>query len=187
MLYNICYITSNWRLYNQRGFCHVARCWLYNKTLCYIAHPNLPDVRILAKNHDFRFCESLQKSICETLRNLAKTCETINYESLWNMAKHCETIFANLRESLRKPAKTYLRNLAKSKYFCESIFAKACENTCILHVLILAKTLFERPCCRCIYHVLLAPPTETLWNHICKFARKLAKASENIFAKSCEI
>ena len=43
MLYNICYITSNWRLYNQRGFCYVARCWLYNKKLCYIAHPNLPD------------------------------------------------------------------------------------------------------------------------------------------------
>ena len=44
MLYNICYITSNWRLYNQRGFCYVARCLLYNKKLCYIAHPNLPDV-----------------------------------------------------------------------------------------------------------------------------------------------
>ena len=29
MLYNICYITSNWRLYKQRGFCYVARCLLY--------------------------------------------------------------------------------------------------------------------------------------------------------------
>ena len=44
MLYIICYITSNWRLYNQWGFCYVARCLLYNKKLCYIAHPNLPDV-----------------------------------------------------------------------------------------------------------------------------------------------
>ena len=44
MLYNICNITSNWRLYNQRGFCYVARCLLYDKKLCYIAHPNLPDV-----------------------------------------------------------------------------------------------------------------------------------------------
>ena len=46
MLYDICYyITSNWtwRLYKQRGFCYVARCLLYNKKLCYIAHPNLPD------------------------------------------------------------------------------------------------------------------------------------------------
>ena len=43
MLYNICYLTSNWRLYNQRGFCYAARCLLYNKKLCYIAHPNLLD------------------------------------------------------------------------------------------------------------------------------------------------
>ena len=43
MLYNICYITSNWRLYNQRGFCYVASCLLSNKKFCYIAHPNLPD------------------------------------------------------------------------------------------------------------------------------------------------
>ena len=49
MLYNICYITSNWRLYNQRGFCYVARCLLYNKKWCYIAHPNLPDVRLAAQ------------------------------------------------------------------------------------------------------------------------------------------
>ena len=45
MLYNICYITSNWRLYKQRGFCYGARCLPYNKKLWYtsIAHPNLPD------------------------------------------------------------------------------------------------------------------------------------------------
>ena len=40
MFYNICYITSNWRLYKQRGFCYVARIMLYNKKICYIAHPN---------------------------------------------------------------------------------------------------------------------------------------------------
>ena len=43
MLYNICYITSNWRLYKQRDFYYVARILLYNKNVCYIAHPNLPD------------------------------------------------------------------------------------------------------------------------------------------------
>ena len=47
MLYNICYITSNWRLYKQRGFCYVARILLYNKKICFIAHPNLPDGFIL--------------------------------------------------------------------------------------------------------------------------------------------
>ena len=46
MLYNTCYITSNWRLHNQNGFCYVARCWLHNKKLCYIAHPNLPDANV---------------------------------------------------------------------------------------------------------------------------------------------
>ena len=44
MLYNICYITRNWRLYKQTRFCYVARCLLYNKKLSYIAHPNLPYV-----------------------------------------------------------------------------------------------------------------------------------------------
>ena len=43
MLYNICYLRSNWRLYNQRGSCNVAICLLCNKKLCYIAHPNLQD------------------------------------------------------------------------------------------------------------------------------------------------
>ena len=65
------------------------------------------------------------------LQKIAKACETINCERLWNIAKRCDTIFANLRESLRKPAKSYLRKLAKPKYFCERIFAKACKNTCI--------------------------------------------------------
>ena len=36
------YITSNWRLYKQRAFCYAARCLLYNKNLCYIAHPSQP-------------------------------------------------------------------------------------------------------------------------------------------------
>ena len=47
MLYNICYITSNCRLYKQRSFCYVARILLCNKKVCYIAYPNLPDVYVL--------------------------------------------------------------------------------------------------------------------------------------------
>ena len=37
------------------------------------------------------FCirESWRTSICETLRNLAQPCETINCKRLWNTAKHC--------------------------------------------------------------------------------------------------
>ena len=41
MLYNISYTTSNLGLYDQRGFCYVARCLLYNKKLFYIAHPKM--------------------------------------------------------------------------------------------------------------------------------------------------
>ena len=75
---------------------------------------------------------------------------TINCESLRNIAKHCESTFEDLRERLRKLAKSYLRKLAKPKYFCESIFAKAWENTCILHLRKLAKTRFAKVCERCI-------------------------------------
>ena len=125
-------------------------------------------LRILAKNHDFRTCESLRKSICEGLRKLAKACE-----SLRKLAKACESLrklakpeiftackilrkiakvqqqnhiceFAAVLESLLKPAKAYLRKLSKPKYFCESIFAKACKNT----LRILANTRFTKPCQR---------------------------------------
>ena len=44
MLYNICYITSNWSQYKKKGCCYVALSWLYNKKLCYSEHPNLPYV-----------------------------------------------------------------------------------------------------------------------------------------------
>ena len=112
-------------------------------------------------------CESLRKTMIFALANpwriLAKACETIDCESLRILAKRCETIFANSRESLRKPAKSYLRNLAKLKYFCECIFAKPCENTCISHLRILSKTRFAKPCERCIYwqpHPGSGPATE---------------------------
>ena len=50
------------------------------------------------KNPDFRTHETLQKSICKTLRNFAKllVCKTTNCETLRNIAKHCETIFATI-------------------------------------------------------------------------------------------
>ena len=48
MFCSTCYIpyASNQRLYNQRGFWYVERFLLYNKKICYIAHPNLPDVEV---------------------------------------------------------------------------------------------------------------------------------------------
>ena len=45
---------------------NVARCLLYNKKLCYIAHPNLPDgpkSQVLS-SHFFKVVERLQK-LCE--------------------------------------------------------------------------------------------------------------------------
>ena len=42
-LYNICYITSNSRLYNKGSSCYVAIYLQCDKKLCYIAHSNLPD------------------------------------------------------------------------------------------------------------------------------------------------
>ena len=95
---------------------------------------------------------------CQSLLRLAKP---INCESLRKTAKNCETILANLCcKCLRKSVKSYLRTLAKPKYFCESIVAKACENTCILHSLILAKKRFAKTYCKTLrkVYLLLSPP-----------------------------
>ena len=56
-------------------------------------------------------------------------------------------VFANSREA----CEIIFAFFAKSKYFCESISAKPCENACISHLQILAKTRFAKPRERCIY------------------------------------
>ena len=84
---------------------------------CAVSSAKCP-LRILAKNQDF-VGESLRKSICESLRILAKACETMNCESLRKLAKYCESVFANLLEVCESRRVTSVKA-------CESIFAKPC-------------------------------------------------------------
>ena len=74
-------------------------------------------LQILAKKHDFCTCKSLRKSICESLRLLAKACKTMNCESLRKVAKACETLQTHICEFARKLANA-----------CEIILANACET-----------------------------------------------------------
>ena len=96
------------------------------------------------------------------LRILANPCESLRNHELRKHAKGCETLRNHICEfarSLRKHAKSHLRILAKLKYFCECIFAKPCENTCISHLRILAKPCKNTICetLRKVY-LLTAPP-----------------------------
>ena len=96
-------------------------------------HQQSAHCKILQKNQPWfsEVCsrKSLRKSICKTL---------LNYK-LRKLVKYCKTLrnhICELCESLRKPAKSYLQNLqqqklAKPEYFSESIFVKACKNTCV--------------------------------------------------------
>ena len=98
-------------------------------------------LRILAKTHDFRTCESLANpcespfaKACESLRKLAKPWIAKACEGLRNTAKPylricakaCESLRNHTCESLRNLsiiAKAYLRKLAKIHAFrtCESL------------------------------------------------------------------
>ena len=111
----------------------------------------------------------------------AKPCENL-------FAKLCETINCKAREILQNAAKPYLRKCVKaceslpqceiiiaktcemisqispkSEYFCESITAKVCENTCILNSQNLTKDDLRKPNCETFWNVyLLQNPTHTL-------------------------
>ena len=98
----------------------------------------------LQKNHDFGVCETLQKSICETLRKFAKVCENKNCKTI---TKCCKEVRNHICETLQNIAKDYeinMQKLAKPKYFCEGIFANACKIICISLSRILAKTQFAK-------------------------------------------
>ena len=98
----------------------------------------------IAKNHNFHISKSSRKSICKTLPDLAKLCQSINCKILRNIANHCETKFAKMCEqacefvlnhisaNLRNPstsAKAYLRKLAKVYAFHTRKFLKQCAKT----------------------------------------------------------
>ena len=61
MLHNI-----NWRLDKQRASYYVAICLLYNRKICYIAHPNLPDwIHVWIHASEFVIMKSYMNSYFE--------------------------------------------------------------------------------------------------------------------------
>ena len=99
--------------------------------------------------------ESLRKSICESLRKLAKACKSLRKLAKPWIAKNCE--------SLRNTAKPYLRICAKLAKACEITFANPCETEVFLRMHI-CETL------RKYMHFALAKPCE---NTICETLRKV--------------
>ena len=106
-------------------------------------------LRILAKNHDFRTCESLANG-CES--PFANPCESLRNHELRKLAKACETLRNHICEFARKLAKA-----------CEIILAKACET-----LVLLRKHICES--LRKYMHFALANPCE---NTICETLLKV--------------
>ena len=97
---------------------------------CKLKSTKVPADHCLEKTRFLVMAQRKQPTLCKTLLNLAKLCETINCKNLQNIVKPCGTVFANVCGNLQKPEPAF--NLALSdpcgKTICLNLFAKPCEK-----------------------------------------------------------
>ena len=78
MLYNI------WKPYKKRGSCYVAIGLLYNKKLCHIVHPNLPDVGQVGAGH-WKMITKLIKTLSQETKSLVMCGLFRDWSKLWGV------------------------------------------------------------------------------------------------------